>query len=112
MSETEQKPINKITFHWIKSSCFRVVHVDGVVGAIAPNKLVHASVFSERHAIPIQEDWSLKPDKTLGERVSYVSRGGVVRELEADLVMAPEVARQFARWLIERANEAEGKSNG
>ncbi len=59
----------EIEFYFEKSHIFRVIHVDGVVGAIAPtNKLIHMSVFSERAPVP----------RKMVHKVTGGSSGGIV----------------------------------
>jgi hypothetical protein len=39
----------EIEFYFEKSHLFRVIHVDGAIGAISPgNRLIHMAVFNER----------------------------------------------------------------
>src|SRR3989442_6878794 len=49
---TEATKPQDVTFHYIKSSQFRVVHADGIIGGVTPRGLIHIAVFSERPAIP------------------------------------------------------------
>lgn len=99
----------EINFEYIKSTQFRVVHVDGVSGSITPGRLIHAAVFNERPAIPQRTFQRINPDGTLGSVIDEktVSRGGIVRELEVDMVMSAEAARTLASWLLQRVSELE-----
>lgn len=112
-----------INFNYIKSSCFRVVHCDGVIGAPTPQANITASIFSER--VPIPQQVALKVDSTghLGAEIKErrIQREGIVREVEVELVMSVEVAKQFSDWLLanikavnegrERADAAKGGAN-
>lgn len=96
-----------ITFHFIKSNSFRVMHVSGAYGGITPRAEVHAAIYSERSPIPRQIRQAIAADNQLGEVLEQTQRDGVIREVEADLVMAPDVARSFGQWLIDKADIAE-----
>jgi hypothetical protein len=101
--------IRELNFEYIKSSHFRMIHVDGVIGAVTPSKFVHAAVFSERNAIPQRVFQRVDADGKLGEVIEEktVTRGGVVRELEAGLIMSPDAAKALGSWLLLRVHEIE-----
>lgn len=104
------KPPNnkpKITFHYLKGADFRSVHCDGAVGGITPRGLLHVAVFSERHAIPKKTVQELVADNTLGPEIESQreSIGGVVRQMEVDLLMGMDTARTIRDWLTERLKE-------
>jgi len=97
----------EITFNYIKSPHFRVIHVDGAIGGITPNKLIYLSAYNERPAIPQQTTHILKPDGTLGAEIpeKKVSRPGFVRELEVNLLMDRTTALAVRDWITERVQE-------
>src|SRR5215217_3105251 len=94
-----------IAFHYIKSNHFRVIHVDGAVGAMQPNgKGIHMAVYSDRVPVPVQQVYEISANQ-LGNQVSTIARQGVVREVEADLFMDLETAAVIAEWLRQRIEE-------
>jgi hypothetical protein len=99
----DEKP-KSIKFHYLKSSHFRVVHVDGIFGGLSPRGEVTFALYSERFAIPQQTEQVLNPDGSLGKDVpeGRVGRDGVVRELEVEAVMTTETARGLRDWLTEQ----------
>lgn len=104
----------RLTFHYIKSNGFRVIHVDGVHGGLTPNLKVQMALFSERSPIPQQVVHRVEPGPTegtfkLGEEVkeARVERKDIVREVEAEVVMDPAVAKSVAEWLSDKAKTAE-----
>ncbi len=104
---TEETPAHRpstIRFHYVKGTQFRSVHVDGVIGSLTPAGGIHFATFSERHAIPQEEELVLQPDGSLGDLVagSRRSREGIVREMDVDLVMSLEVARSLRTWLNDK----------
>lgn len=98
----------EVNFDYIKAQAFRVVHVDGAIGGLTPSRFVHAALYSERPAIPQRIVHQVAPDGTLGPRIDaqMLSRGGIVREVEVDLIMSAEVAQNLGIWLLQRASEA------
>ncbi len=113
MSE-EQKPLEPeeiqsktLKIHFIKSHHFRVIHVDGAWGAITPDLNIQMAVYSERRPIPQQLIQEILPDGSLGAIVEGISREGIVREVEADLVMDMDTARAISVWLKERIERLE-----
>jgi hypothetical protein len=92
-----------VPVHYIKANDFRVIHCDGVYGGPAPNgKWIHASLFSERLPIANQITYGLNEGGQLGEEVARVTRSGLVREIEVDVVMNTETAEALATWLLSK----------
>lgn len=92
----------EIEYHFEKSHLFRVVHVDGAVGAISPgDSFIHMSVFSERAPIPKRMVHALQPDGIVGpeNREKRDVRPGAFREMEVDLVFNLETAVRLRAWL-------------
>lgn len=98
---------DKIKFHYIKGQFFRVVHVDGVFGGLSPTGEISASLFSQRPPIPQLTVQMLKSENELGDEIvaERVSKDGIVREMEVSLVLSPQVAEAFAKWLMERVEQ-------
>jgi hypothetical protein len=101
-TDLTEKQDRRLTFHYIKSSAFRTVYVDGVIGSITPAGNVHCAVYNERPAIPRTTHHILDENGRISDEGSVVDgRDGFVREMEADLVMSVETARALAAWLNE-----------
>ncbi|MEO0463271.1 MAG: hypothetical protein AAF127_09080 [Pseudomonadota bacterium] len=103
MTDTKKsdKSEPKATFHYIKAGEFRTVHVDGAIGSLTPSGHIHCAIYSERPAIPRIVSNRLDENGALidgGENV-IDGKSGFVRELQADLVLTPEVASALAQWL-------------
>lgn len=115
-SKSKKAPVTKIAkvpdrveFHYIKSPFFRSVHVDGVIGGITPRGLIHMAVFSERPAIPTKSVLEVLPSGQLGDEVRELREGkdGFAREMEMDLFMGLDTARQIVLWFQQRIGELE-----
>jgi hypothetical protein len=90
-----------LRFHYIKSNFFRVVHVDGAIGGVTPNGMIHASLFNERAAIPKEVAHQVNADGSLGTVIDTVSREGIVREMEVDVILTPTAAQALHDWLAD-----------
>ena len=109
-----------IRFHYIKSNAFRVIHADGVFGGPSPGstRQLNVSFFSERAAIPTMVEHSLTDlgdgIMQMGNVVATEGKQGVVREVEAGVVMSLAMAKKLHAWLDEkiRAMEAQPDLDG
>lgn len=102
MSADEPTKPSTLSFHYIKSTCFRVIHVDGALGGPLPSgRGVHLGLYSERAAIPQQVTHEIDSKGHVGREIpeQRLSRDGVVRELEVDAVMDVETAEAIRDWL-------------
>ena len=88
LADAPQAPDAQST-HYIKGQYFRVIHADGAYGGTTQRGYLHATFFNERKAIP--------REMIGGDVVD--TRGGIVRELEVDVVMDINTAVEFHRWL-------------
>lgn len=97
-----------VVFDYLKSPQFRTVYAAGTIGAVTPNGHIHFSLFNERPAIPRQMVHRLTEQGKLGEEITErrVSREGIVREMEVDVVMTVETAKSFITWLQSKVDEA------
>jgi hypothetical protein len=93
-----------VTFNYIESAFFRVIHVDGAIGGITTRGLIHCSIFSERVAIPRLARHSLNSDGSLGDMEVLEAREGIAREMEADLILDERSARALRDWLTRELN--------
>lgn len=81
MNRTETDPPEP-DIEYRQSNLYRVIHVDGVWGGISPSGLIEMVLFSE-HRVP-------PPDDQLTD---------AVRELEACILLRPDVAIAMRDWL-------------
>jgi hypothetical protein len=99
---------SEIEFYFEKSHLFRVIYVDGAVGAISPsNQLIHMSIFNERVPVPRRIVHAVSggvvgEPQALGREVIEKRdvRQGVFREIEADLVFSVDTAVVLRAWLM------------
>lgn len=83
------------------------IPVGGAWGGPNGQNEVVAHVFIEHGAIPsimtVDVDDQGRADF---ENANTIKRGDIIREVQATLVMSPEVAASFGRWLMEKAQLA------
>lgn len=108
-SRVAEKP-KSVEFHYIKSSLYRVIHADGIVGAATPNGGIHCSFFSERPAIPTRLVHELDEQGSLGGEIERNGRSGFVREMDVDVMLSLGTAVMLRDWLAERIEEAEARA--
>lgn len=102
----------RITFHYIKGNYFRSIHVDGAMGSVGPAGHLHLAVYGERRAIPRTTIHNANAEGELIDEETIVDgREGFVRELEADLVMSPEVALTLAQWICSTLDTDDEEKN-
>lgn len=101
------KQADSVKFHYIKGNDFRVIHVDGALGGPTPQGLIHIAVFSERFPIPLQSVHQREDDHFSREPSEIVARDGIVREVEADLMVSANVAKRLVDWLVEAIEKVE-----
>ncbi len=99
---------NKIGFDYIKSTCFRVIRVDGIHGGVTPRADgVQLALFSERKPIPTHEEYAITADGTLGSRTDVKQRDAIVREVEVEAMLSVEVAKKLEEWLHDKIKQIE-----
>ena len=100
----------EMSFSYIKSKMFRVVHADGSIGNLTPKNDIFMSFYNERHPIPDKLVFDIADDGKLGkekveQRVS--STDGILREMEVGVVMDLAFARDLSLWLTKIIQQAE-----
>jgi hypothetical protein len=88
-----------ITFDYVKSNYYRVVHVNGVVGSLTPTGDIHMGAWSQRGPYPQRVTHSITAEGELGQELDRETRQAIVREVEVGIVFSAGVALQVAEWL-------------
>jgi len=99
----------EIVFHYIKSNLYRPIFVEVIFGGVTPRGLLQMSVFSEHFPIPQQSTYGVTDQGGIGgERHELrVSRGGIIRDVEATLLISPATAKTIIDWLQEKLRDVE-----
>jgi len=90
---------SSVKFHYIKGHLFRIIHVDGAIGGITPQRQIFVSLFSERAALPTLIEYDLSPEGVLGPEKRREGKEGLVREMDVGVVLSIEGAQQLAEFL-------------
>ncbi|MCA1837265.1 MAG: hypothetical protein LC674_00270 [Actinobacteria bacterium] len=100
----EKETPSEISFHLIKGNLFRVIYVEGVYGGVTPRGDFRVAVFNERLPLPDTMFQRITPEGKLGDEITErrAVRKGIVREIEADLVMNYGTAKVIHKWLGEK----------
>ena len=102
----EEQPPTSVDIHYMKSNLFRVIHADGAVGSLTPRGLLHMTLYNERPAIPKRGVRDISEDQeTLSPEKITETIGGVVRELEVDVMMSETFALELRDWLNKRLGD-------
>src|SRR5690349_9267361 len=94
---------NRVAFDYVKGKDFRTVRADGAIGGITPSGYIHFALYSERAAIPRRVVHSIEGGQ-LGSPIEAesVTRGAFVREMDVDVFLNADVARNLHTWLGEQ----------
>ena len=106
VAQAEVKAQSGVEIHYMKSNLFRVIHADGALGALTPRGLLHMTLYSERAAIPKRGLRAISEDgQGLEPEVFTETIGGVVRELEVDVLIDERLVRELRDWLTRQLDE-------
>ncbi len=89
---------SEMDVHYIKTNSYRTFHVDGIYGGITPNGKIYAELFIQRSATPKLVKHKVT-DSGLGDVISKEGKSGMIREIEAGIIMDMDVAITFRDWL-------------
>ena len=98
-----KKP-NKITFNYIKTPSYRTYHVDGFYGGLTAKGNLYVELFVERAVTPQKEIYEIKGN-ALMPNPKREGKEGVVREIEAGMIMDYPTMLIFKKWLDEKINQ-------
>jgi hypothetical protein len=106
--EIEQMPEQQeVTFNYLKSQFFRVIHADGAWGGVSPRGDIHISFYNERMAIPDKSRVVISESGNALKPEEFESTSAVVREVEADVVVDLTTAIQLRDWLNNKISTLE-----
>ena len=102
-SNSESPPIGvqQLPVHFIKSTCFRVIHANGVWYGGDGQGNLHMTFFNERNPIPKTLVLNVDQNGTVVGETQRESKIGIVREMEVDIVLSFTVALEIYRTLGE-----------
>jgi hypothetical protein len=94
----------KVKFYYHKGNFFRVIHVDGAIGGLTPTLDIFISVYNQRGPIPQVTVQQVSKEGILGDEVlaDREAKEGIVREVEAGLIMNLQTAKALQQWLMDK----------
>lgn len=110
----------KIIVNYCKSPQYRTIHVDGAFGGVTPmGRTISIAFFSERNSlpdtvyVPIMADEDGSPRISMGnDRDRDNARPGIMREVEANIILDLEAAEQLKEWLAVRVEKLKKAAEG
>lgn len=107
----ENQPPKRVTFNYIKSNFFRVLHVDGVTGGVMPSSDIYMNLYSERFSIPKKLVYELDSEGSLAHEIveERDDLDSVIREIDVSAVISIETAKELVEWLQSMIALAEGE---
>lgn len=101
--------LEKVEIHYIKCSHFRNIFVSGVYGGFSkPDPRIYMSIFSERMPIP-QMTVNTIENGSIKSEVETHGKKGVIRDVEANLILDIKTAKMMCEWLQKLIKTAEAK---
>jgi hypothetical protein len=100
---------DRVEFRFLKSTAFRVIHVDGAWGGVTQRGDIHMVLYSERPSIPDALFNELTPEGKIGAEIPEAAKGseGIVREVEVDAIMTLNTAKALHIWLTNKISYLE-----
>lgn len=97
---------HEISFKYIKSNLFRVVHANGAFGGLSGRGELHIGFYSERLEFPDTSKVLVSPTGEVSHEV-FEGIGKHVREIEVDVVVDIDTAKQLRAWLDNKITSVE-----
>jgi len=93
-----------VDFHYVKTGGYRTYHVDGVFGGMTPKGYIYMELFVERAPTPQIVSQEVNTDGTLGKETARQGKKGLIREVEAGVVVDLKTAELLRDWLTDKIN--------
>ena len=91
---------------YIKSNLYRVIYAEGAYGGPSPRNMISFALYNERAAIPRKSTITIAKDGSVLSEEITDTRGGIVREVEAEIFMGVDEAAELSRWLAKKVEVA------
>lgn len=117
MSDAKAEKAKKLRYYFVKSNDFRVIYAEGAFGGVSPKGAIRMTLFNERFPLPQETIHEIRPNEEGGVMVGpeltaeRVGKVGIIREMEADIVLSLETARVVHQWIGEKIQEIENIQN-
>ena len=95
---------DEITFDFVRSPQFRVVHSNGAWGGITPRQELSVTFYSERGAMPDSVTHTVTSDG-VGPEIRRAGTNNIQRECEVEVLMSMQEVVNLHRWLGAKIDE-------
>ena len=109
-SKISEKTKQEIEFHYLKTNNYRSFHADGAFGGVTPRGNIYIELFLEKAPTPQSIIHEINEDGSLGKEVSRQSKTGVIREIEAGIILDLATAESVRNWLTEKIDSLKSNS--
>jgi len=111
ITNSAQKNGQEIEFHYLKTNSYRSFHVDGIFGGITPKGNIYMELFLERAPTPKSIVREFNDDGSLGKELSRQCKTGLIREVEAGVVVDLATAEAIRNWLTNKIKVLKSRSS-
>lgn len=87
-----------VKVNYLKTSSYRTYYIDGIFGGLTPNGKIYMELFIQRLVTPQLIEYEVKEDG-LGKEIERIGKEGIIREIEAGLIMDIEAAKVLRNWI-------------
>ena len=101
-----------VEVNYLKTGSYRTYHVDGVFGGPTAHGKIYVELFLERSVTPQVIQYEVTAEGGLGGEIRRTGKQGIIREVEAGLIMDITVAKAFRDWLDEKIKMYEEIAQG
>ena len=103
---------DRLQIQYQKSPQYRTIHCDGAYGGLTPRGYLSFTIYNERNTLPRRTSRTIErgPDGTpssMGPEQVEETLGGIMRQLEATVVMDVNAAREFYTWFTTKLRDLE-----
>ena len=100
-----KKRPERISFDFVRSPFFRVVHANGAWGGITPHQELSITIFSERRSLPRKVTHQVTSEGEIGPEISRDAPDSIQRECEVEVLMSMSEAVSLHQWIGTKIEE-------
>ena len=101
------KDTKNIRFLFKKNEEYKTHFINGVYGGLSTHGDVICNFFFEARDLPGEELGTIDNGNLILSPPSEAEPIDIIRELKVRLIMSPKEARDIAKWILSKADEAE-----
>jgi hypothetical protein len=106
MSDEVQKESEKIRVYYQNSALHRTLFVSGAWAGLTPTGLIQIALFNDLHPMPEMVTHDIVAD-AIGPETDKLEKRGVIREVEATILIPPQIAQSLLPLMQQMIDQAE-----